>query len=470
MKLLHSWLIAVFLLFHIMMNGQSENAPIVFIYDASGSMWGLIEGETKMSIAARVLTRSVNNLSEDQAVGLVAYGHRKQGDCEDVEFIVPMNNVKKDEVISSLISIKPLGRTPLAFSATQVIEELKTNNAAATIILITDGIESCDGDLCAVIKKAKEDGITLKLHIVGFGLKEEETAALKCAAEAGDGNYYDASDASQLSRVLEEATQETVVEPPKNVLVTATKNGEMIDALIKAFPDGSSTYQTSARTYADTGAMALPAGTYRLEFTALAGSDVAPINLENVVISEDNVTYRTVSFDAGEIVVETYNNGEGWDAGVDIQDPITGKNISGGRTYGRSKAYEVNPGTYTVRLWPMRIKGETIDYFEKNVVVKAKEATNLSHDFQGGTAVIGATHDGNLVDVVVSIYSKDSNKSVSGGRTYTSASSNPSTYLLMPGTYRVTLKGLRDLNGQVREFDMEIRSGQVFERTVSFSE
>lgn len=63
-------------------------SPIIFIYDASGSMWGQMEGMTKMSIASDVLSTIVDLLPANQPVGLVAYGHREKGNCEDVEFLV----------------------------------------------------------------------------------------------------------------------------------------------------------------------------------------------------------------------------------------------------------------------------------------------------------------------------------------------------------------------------------------------
>ncbi|HRI85642.1 MAG TPA: hypothetical protein PK536_09385 [Ignavibacteria bacterium] len=79
------------------LNGQNVNSgsglinpdspsPIIFIYDASGSMWDQISGKSKMEIASEVLKNSVNGLPENQRIGLVAYGHRTKGDCEDVEF------------------------------------------------------------------------------------------------------------------------------------------------------------------------------------------------------------------------------------------------------------------------------------------------------------------------------------------------------------------------------------------------
>jgi len=124
--------------------------------------------------------------------------------------------------------------TPLAYAASQVIDGLRKSKKKATIILITDGIESCNGNICEVVTAAKKEGIDFRLHIVGFGLKANENEQLRCAANAGEGKYYDAADASGLSDVMNDATAETVDKPKGNVSVYAVKNGVAIDAWVKA--------------------------------------------------------------------------------------------------------------------------------------------------------------------------------------------------------------------------------------------
>ena len=116
------------ILFTISAMGQTKQnpevpAPIIFIYDASGSMWGQMEGKTKQEIAASVLATSIDNFAENQQIGLVAYGHRKKGDCTDVETLLPLTNTSKSDVTTAVKNIKPLGKTPLAFSAEKVIDQ-----------------------------------------------------------------------------------------------------------------------------------------------------------------------------------------------------------------------------------------------------------------------------------------------------------------------------------------------------------
>lgn len=266
--------LSILLLFISQIHGQNNNnnAPILFIYDASGSMWGQLEGKTKKEIASEVLSNSVNALPQDQKIGLIAYGHRKKGDCSDVEFLVALENTSKTSINSAVKSINPLGKTPLAHAAKQAINTLKSKKERATIILITDGIESCNGKLCEVVSAAKEQGINFKLHIVGFGLKDEETEELKCAAAAGGGKYYTAANASGLGDVLTEATSQTIDKPKGNFSIYAIKNGNPVDSWVRAYKAGTKEDIDFTRTYRDTGFVHLPPGNYDIEVRPLEGT------------------------------------------------------------------------------------------------------------------------------------------------------------------------------------------------------
>src|SRR5690606_6210113 len=188
-----------------------------------------------------------------------------KSDCEDVEFLIDAENTDKNLVTQSLKKIKPLGRTPLAYSATQVIGKLRDSKMKATIILVTDGIESCGGDICEVVRLAREEGIAFKLHIIGFGLKEDETEQLKCAAAAGDGQYFDAADAGALNDALIQTTTTTVDEPSGNFSVFTIKNDKPVDAYIKALKAGTRDQVKAVRTYGDTTFLYLPPGKYDFE-------------------------------------------------------------------------------------------------------------------------------------------------------------------------------------------------------------
>ena len=443
---------------------NQEISPIIFIYDASGSMWGQMDGKSKMEIASSVLSTSVGNLAENQQVGLVAYGHRKKGDCKDVETLVSMENNSKSEVTSALKKIKPLGKTPLAYSAELVIAQLRKSGKKATVILITDGIESCNGNICDVVTAAKKEGIDFKLHIVGFGLKEGETKQLKCAAEAGDGQYYDAADAGGLGDVLNEATQQTVDEPNGNVSIYATKNGVPIDAWVQAYDIITKRKPIAVRTYKDTAYFFLPPSTYNLEVRPLEGSDVDMITVNNVESFEDRIVHKDVSFDGGIFGITTTNNGENWDCVVKIKDQ-NGKVAASVRTYDTPKEAELNPGTYTLTIQALAMEGmETYTEIE-NLTIEASKTTPVSFNFTTGKAFIDATADGKSIDSVVTITEINSGKNVAGSRTY----DRGANFLLNPGNYKVKVSPLGSYKDRKPQtITLEVIKGETTSKKLTF--
>lgn len=420
---------------------NSNPSPIIFIYDASGSMWGQIEGRAKMEIATDVLSRSVNNLPHNQNVGLVAYGHRREGDCRDVEFLIDMQNNDKALINQTLTGIRPLGRTPLAYSATEVMTRLRESEERATVILVTDGIESCDGNICKVVQTAKNEGIDFKMHIIGFGLQSEETAQLQCAAKAGGGQYYDAENAEALSSVLNQATEATVDVPDGNFSVFAIKNGEPIDAMVEAYQAGSDIRIETGRTYRDSTYLFLPMGTYDLKVSPLEGSDVNPITVYGVESIENQVGHETVNFDAGIIRVFTTKNGEGWDSQVRIYQQ-NGNSAAAGRTYGEADNYELNPGSYDVEVAAIGLEGSQISHRFEEITVGGGEIIEITHNFKSGTANIEINGSYGLVDARINIADASTGAVVASGRSYSTPGSNPRSFTLTPGTYNLVLEAV----------------------------
>jgi len=456
--------LALSITIHISAQENEEPSPIIFIYDASGSMWGQMQGKTKMEIAADVLTSAVNNLPEDQKIGFVAYGHRKKGDCSDVEFLVDVEKGSKTDVAQALSGIKPLGKTPLAYSALQVIDKLRQSALSATIILITDGIESCDGNICDVIKEAKEEGIDFKLHIIGFGLKDGDTQQLKCAAQAGDGEYYDATDADMLGDVLNEATTALVDATDNNFSVHAVKNGMAIDARIMAYDVIGKRKAVRGRTYRDTAHMYLPPSTYRLEVYPMEGSDVDMITVLNVQSFEDQMVHKTIFFDGGKLGISVTNNGNYWDCSVRLID--TNGNVAAlARTYRNLKEVEVNPGTYKVTIQALKMEGlDTYTEFE-NVEIVAGSTTPLSYDFKTGNLDIYVKAGGQNIDAVVTVNEEKSGTNVARSRSYTRGSK----FLLNPGIYKVKVSPLREYKDRPPQtITVVVKTGELVTKELKF--
>ncbi len=459
----------IFLLFIIPIGVicQSSN-PIMFIYDGSGSMWGEMEGKTKHEIARDVLLSTVESFDKSQGIGLVAYGHRNEKDCDDVEELIPLESINRVELINAVNTIKPTGRTPLARSASMVLSKLESSNTSATIILITDGIESCDGKICDVVKEAKEKGIEFKLHIVGFGLKGEDTSELQCAASTSGGEYFDADNSDMLKEYLKVASEKRVESPVPNASFNVLKNGKGIDAILKFYDRVADKQINSLRTYGRQAQTFLEYGNYRVEVEALENTDLTTLYIDNISIVDDSANAFEYSFDAGHLSVMLTNNGEGWDGLVHIINKHTGKNHSSGRTYGRTKSFELDPGLYNLEYKPLKISGLNTSHFVESILIEANKTLELKHNFKSVVFNIEVINGKDFINSTVHISDSATNTHVKGGRTYASESSNSKSFLLMPGQYSVKIKPLDKSIGAERTIQVDLTGLEQYAETFNF--
>lgn len=182
----------------------------MIVLDGSGSMWGQIDGVPKLTIARDVLHKVLPTVPATTELGLVAYGHREKGNCADIELVVPPATGTADAIATAADNMKFLGKTPLSDAVQFAAEQLRYTEDKATVVLITDGIETCDADPCALGKALEEQGIDFTVHVVGFGLSAEEGAQVACLAENTGGLYLQADNPDELTTALEE----TVVAAP----------------------------------------------------------------------------------------------------------------------------------------------------------------------------------------------------------------------------------------------------------------
>ena len=209
MKILfHILFISILCLFHCNANAQTESKSsskkgIYVIFDASGSMWGKLADQSfKIHVAKQVLQDFVQTDLGDVELAFRAYGHNRKGDCRDSELLVPFGNPK--QVIASLQSkikgINPTGKTPITYSFKEALKDF--GGRSGDIILISDGIETCDEDPCELIKMWRKTNVNIKVHVVGLGLDEVSRPAMECIAEASGTDFQDASNASDLAEGL----------------------------------------------------------------------------------------------------------------------------------------------------------------------------------------------------------------------------------------------------------------------------
>lgn len=202
----------------------------LFVLDVSGSMWGRLPGkQSKIVVAREVLSDIVTSLPDTIAAGLIAYGHRRKGDCRDIEMVQKPRKGSGAAIAKRLSRLIPRGRTPITDALKMAGLKLAGTKDAATIVLVSDGIETCKGDPCALAAALAKSNAKLNIHVVGYAVNARAQAQLQCIAEKGRGKYFTANDTGGLTKALTRVKKSIVENKPVEAVaqpaVTAAAKG-----------------------------------------------------------------------------------------------------------------------------------------------------------------------------------------------------------------------------------------------------
>jgi Ca-activated chloride channel family protein len=182
---------------------QKQTVRILFVFDSSFSMITKWNNNKKIDVATSLLMQMVDSLKRYSHVELAlrVYGHQYHVPpqrCDDSKLEVPFAKNNHQQIKDVLGNIYPKGTTPIAYSLEQSGNDFpKGGNSRNFIILITDGMEECSGDPCAISYALQSNGITLKPFIIGVGLDANIVTNLDCI-----GKYYDAKTEDSFMDIL----------------------------------------------------------------------------------------------------------------------------------------------------------------------------------------------------------------------------------------------------------------------------
>ncbi|MDR3475832.1 MAG: VWA domain-containing protein [Devosia sp.] len=291
----------------------------IIILDASGSMWAQVDGQSRIDIARQTLAQVLKGVPGSLELGLMAYGHRSKGDCNDIELLVPPAAGTTAAISAAAARLAPKGKTPLTAAVRQAAETLKYTEDKATVILITDGIETCDADPCALGNELRQNGVGLTVDVVGFGLSASEGKQVACLADNTGGRYFDARNAKGLSDALTKTVAEVAKPAPQpapeepaaapggvtlapQLTLSAggpgiTDDGPRWD-LFAVKPDGTQG-NTLDTTYGAPGAFKLAPGDYYLQ----ASWDEAKSPAQKVTLPKGGIAKPVFDLNAGILVL-----------------------------------------------------------------------------------------------------------------------------------------------------------------------
>jgi Ca-activated chloride channel family protein len=430
----------------------------MIVLDSSGSMWGQIDGVAKRDIARQALRDILPNLSPEGNIGLVAYGHRREGDCSDIEILHKALPGERESLIATADSLNARGKTPLTQAVRIAADSLSISDEPATVILITDGLEPCNADPCALGKELENDGVDFTAHVIGFGLNQNEGQQVACLAEETGGLYIEARNADELDDAFEvvadseKAPTENKKNGPAFITITdgsvgATASFEVtwegpqnrLDSLVVRSLDGEKKYD---RVYVyretDLSPAALTApelpGVYEVHYETRKGVSLARDQLTvidaaaSLVVPSDPISAGTnfrVAFEGPEnefdrIQLFTENSDE---------DGLSGWFVSQAENGELALLAPPSPGAYSVRY--LLREGRSIA--EQPITIISPEASISPPEndvVAGAYFATGVSNEPGQSDKVIIVDPQNSNKPIDEG--YVQHAKNGEVRLLAP--------------------------------------
>ena len=193
---------------------NAQHPATMLVLDASGSMWGQIDGKPKIAIAREAVGEMLDGWKGGD-LGLMAYGHRRKGDCGDIEVLQAIGPNTAAGIRRQVNALNPKGMTPITEAVRMAANQLRYTEQKATVILVSDGEETCNADPCALGKELEAAGVDFTAHVIGFDIQKGSKAdrQLQCLAANTGGRYVHARNAAELDKALGDVASTTPAKP-----------------------------------------------------------------------------------------------------------------------------------------------------------------------------------------------------------------------------------------------------------------
>lgn len=222
--------------------GQEQLTRILFILDASNSMNAQWDTQTRIQAAKEILAQCVDSLSgtPNLEIALRVYGHQSPltatyQDCNDTKLEIPFGPDNFEKVKNKIKSIVAKGTTPIARSLEASAADFPDANSRNIIILITDGLEACDGDPCVIAKKLKDKAINVTPFVIGLGMDLSYLEKFNCI-----GSYSEAETKDAFRNVLKNVVSKALINTTVQInLNDISKNPKETDVTMFLYEAGT---------------------------------------------------------------------------------------------------------------------------------------------------------------------------------------------------------------------------------------
>lgn len=468
---------------------RADDAPTtMLIVDGSGSMWGPIEPDrrAKIDIVRGLLKPLVQGAAETK-IGLTSFGHRRKGDCSDVE-LVALPGPDRDLVVNTIDKLNPKGKGPIVEALRQSAKAIGATRPAS-ILVVTDGADNCQQDACEAATEIARSQPGVAIHVVALAVDPDDVPRLSCVAKATGGKFYDVRDAQGIAAAIEEAGKLATLAPNASGPSSGPASGPSA-ATVPAMPDAAAgpgtTLRLTAALVSNSAIIATPlhwrvfkAGgkdlVHDTEAAALdlkleAGNYDVIVNAgrvearQSVTVETGKLTAVTVPLNAGRMSVRVKNQKDGEPSTTAVvaisatTAPKSGATPQSFVGHGGDGGVIFAPGAYTISV------ADGLAHQERQVTLAA--GNEAAYDVilnAGKLEVMAATReDGEALEATSFSVAEDDPDSTDGRREVGRSNAVHASFTLTAGTYYVSARS----GASVVQQRVAIGAGDVVKRTL----
>ena len=170
----------------------AEKTRVLIILDCSHSMWDRWQSDAKIKVTQQVLLKFMDSVANQQGieVALRVFGHLNKNSY-GTRLEVPFEKGNNYKIQSKIKTLVPNGACTAATALSSSLndfpplsgdskEDVQPRNI---ILIITDGMDDCDGNICDVARQVQMSGVIVQTFILGIGNKQDFQHSLDCAGK-----------------------------------------------------------------------------------------------------------------------------------------------------------------------------------------------------------------------------------------------------------------------------------------------